>query len=150
FAFRILVVALVLGVVGDWLLRSTPWGINFPLWVTLVGICAAGLVRKSPVTLSRAALWMSLPIALFSFCFFWRDADELKVANFTAVFIALGVLALRAHKGRIAVAGITDYTFRVIGMWFMFTADFAELLTKDLQFKEDSRNAQRLKAVVRG
>jgi hypothetical protein len=93
---------------------------------------------------------MSLPIVLFSLCFFWRDSDELKIANGTAIFAALGVLALRAQKGKIHIAGIVNYTVELIAIWFLFTADFAKLVTKDLNIKGDSTIGIRATGFVRG
>lgn len=93
---------------------------------------------------------MLLPIGVFSLCFFWRDSDDLKVANLTALVLALGVLVIRAKQGRLAVAGIVDYTFAVIGAWFSFSAHFAHLITKDLRLTQDSLAGKRLLALLRG
>lgn len=150
FPFWVLVVSLTLALVGDFLLRGTPWGLNVPIFVLLCGLCAAGLVRKRPVTISRTALWMLLPIGIFSLCFFWRDSDDLKVANLTALVLAIGVLVIRAKQGRLAVAGIVDYTFAVVGAWFSLTAHFANLITKDLRLTQDSLAGRRLLALFRG
>ena len=66
----------------------------------------------------------------------------------SALVLALGVLVIRAKQGRLAVAGIVDYTFAVIGAWFSFSAHFAHLITKDLRLTQDSLAGKRLLALL--
>src|SRR5215211_1847890 len=56
----VLGVALVLGGLGDLLLRATPWGINFLIWVTVIVGLATLLARWGRVgTGERGSGWSS-------------------------------------------------------------------------------------------
>lgn len=44
---RILIVSLALGGLGDALLRGVPWGLNFGLWVLMLGAFIAALGWRS-------------------------------------------------------------------------------------------------------
>lgn len=85
-ATTLLVAALVLGIGGDLLLRTTPWGLNAFLWI--VGLAAAGSLttRLSP---PEAAL--TAPLVFFAGMVAWSDAPVLTVLN---VLAAMGLLAL--------------------------------------------------------
>ena len=150
FALLVVSTSVVLGVVGSLLLRGAAWGLNLPIWVSLTAACAFGLLRKSEVTVSRAAKWLALPILLFSFCFFWRDSDALKLANGVALAIAIGVLAQRAQQGRPGSASVRDYSVNLVKAWLWFTVDFAELVAKDMDWRKDSPSTVRLAGVLRG
>ena len=47
-ALSLLIVAILLGVVGDVLLRAMPWGINLPLWVAAEVPLLGGLPWQRP------------------------------------------------------------------------------------------------------
>jgi hypothetical protein len=150
FALLVVFVSIVLGIAGSLLLRGAAWGLNLPLWVLLTTACAFGLLRKSDVTISRAAKWMALPILGFSLCFFWRDSDSLKVANGFVLAIAIGVLAQRCQIGRPSSASVRDYSLNLIKAWLWFTVDFAELVAKDIDWRKNSPSTVRLASVIRG
>lgn len=150
FGLAVLGVSIGLAVIGNTLLRGGAWGANLPLWVLLTGACGFGLLRQSQVTLSRAAKWLALPIVIFSVCFIWRDSDALKIANGFALMIAIGVLAQRAQVGQPVAASVLDYTGNLIVAWFRFTADFAELVANDIDWRRGSRTTKHIASIVRG
>ena len=75
---RVLFAALVLGVLGDILLRALPYGLNAAVWAVAALACAAGLLywrqRRLPVW---AAAFLSTGAA-FGLCLAWRDSVYLK------------------------------------------------------------------------
>ncbi|HEV7842616.1 MAG TPA: hypothetical protein VGO69_02915, partial [Pyrinomonadaceae bacterium] len=78
----ILQAALILGVVGDALLRATPWGLNVLLWMAVA--LAAGLAllaRWRRGALSNDTRWIVLPLIFFAACFVWRDSPTLKLLD---------------------------------------------------------------------
>lgn len=82
--------AVLLGLLGDGLLRATPWGLNFPLWV---GIAITGGWAVLPVTPERAPAggWPLITALFFAGCLAWRDAEFLQFWNAVAVLAMLGL-----------------------------------------------------------
>ncbi len=105
----VLEAALLLGLLGDLLLRAQPWGLNVFLWVgVLVAACFA-LARQRRSPLAAEGRWL-LPSALaFAAAFAWRDSATLKFLDALALLILLALFTLRARGGRVRLAGVTDY-----------------------------------------
>jgi hypothetical protein len=109
----ILFAALLLGVVGDGLLRAEPWGINLPLWMLLAAI-AAQLAPEAGSAARRDAqplIWAAvIPAAGLG----WRAAEVLALGNVmaTAALLLLALIRARGMRldaiplGRLAAAGI--------------------------------------------
>jgi hypothetical protein len=97
-ATRVLLDALLLGVVGDALLRVPSWGANLTLWS--VGIVAAmlTLARWRYETTPRAA-WIAAPVAILSLAFAWRDSADLATYNALALAATLALLATAISRG---------------------------------------------------
>ncbi len=105
---RILVVALVLGVLGDNLLRGTPWGINFALWVMMLGAFTAALGWRTQ-TFQGGGRGLLVLILLFLLTFAWRDSLSLKLLSVLALLVTFALIVLRAQGGPIVVAHLLDY-----------------------------------------
>lgn len=117
---EILGAAAILGLLGDLLLRATPWGVNVGIWVlALVGLAVALMVR-SGVEARGQGRWLVVPLILFAALFAWRDSNTLAVINGLALLAALSGVVLRSGSGRIAVSGLLEYVF-----WGFQTALFA-------------------------
>jgi hypothetical protein len=92
-----LIAAVDLGLVGDALLRGSPWGVNLPLWVLILAVTAAlvpgerGPTRRD----AQALVWASLVTAAG---LAWRDAPVLILGNVLAT-AALLLLALVRARG---------------------------------------------------
>ena len=76
----LLVAGLVLGVLGDVLLRAPgPPGLNMFLWVAAVALAALVLHRRAGVGLDRERVtWLAIGV-LFAAGLVWRDAPPLKL-----------------------------------------------------------------------
>jgi hypothetical protein len=107
----ILGAALVLGVLGDFLLRATPWGINVFLWIAALAGSASALAAWRGVGLQGEGRWLVAPLLFFAALFVWRDSNTLAVVNGLAVLISLSLAALRTRSGRLVVAGLVDYLY---------------------------------------
>ncbi|HEX8850443.1 MAG TPA: DUF4153 domain-containing protein [Gemmatimonadaceae bacterium] len=92
-ASRTFACALILGVLGDALLRTNGLGINFPMWVLAAVAAILWLSTARPDTRRRAAPVLAVPVLFFASAFAWRDADGLLVLNMVAMLVAFGVLA---------------------------------------------------------
>lgn len=92
-AARTLGEALLLGVVGDALLRTPAWGANMTVWS--LGLIAAmlTLARRRTTRVSPDAYSLAIPAIAISLLFAWRGADSLAAYNTLAL---LGTLALIA------------------------------------------------------
>jgi hypothetical protein len=100
----IFLAAVALGVLGDVLLRKTPWGINLTVWTTALTATLFWISMSENSDIRPRGLF--LPPVLFGACFAWRSAELLAYCNFLALLTTLG---LSAHQTRclasVAVAG---------------------------------------------
>ncbi|HTP09956.1 MAG TPA: DUF4173 domain-containing protein [Anaerolineae bacterium] len=108
-AFSLLLTALILGVVGDLVLRPTPWGINLLLWVAALSFSLVAVAQWNNLKLTGGGRWLIVPALIFAALFALRDSIMLNSANFLAILICLALIAYRAVQGRIRVATLTEY-----------------------------------------
>ena len=108
-AVTALVGALVIGVLGDALLRGTPWGVNFPLWIASLAVASYLALAGHPPSDRRAAAWWLGTAVLFAAMFAWRDAAFLNFWNFLAVLAAFSIAALQASGVQLAVTHVREY-----------------------------------------
>ncbi|MDP8952246.1 MAG: DUF4173 domain-containing protein, partial [Actinomycetota bacterium] len=128
--------ALVLGVLGDLLLRATPWGINVFLWIAgLVGSVAV-LAAWRGIGLRGEGRWLVVPLLLFSAFFAWRDSNTLAVVNGLAVLVALSLAALRTRSGRLVIAGLADYFYWGLQAVGYAYAGMFPAATQDVHWRE--------------
>lgn len=129
--------ALLLGILGDALLRAMPWGLNVSLWSgTLALLLLVLLPRSRSNALSGDGRWLFLSLVFFSAGFAWRDSPVLKTLDMLALLITFSLIALRARGGWIRLAGVTDYI--VGGFLAGFNSLFGAfaLLFGDIKWKE--------------
>jgi len=131
----VLGVAVALGVLGDALLRVTPWGINVGVWVgVLVGLLV-GLAQWRGVALTGGGRWLLLPAFAFAVLYAWHDSPTLNALNLMALLIALAIAALRSRQGRIRIAGVMDYVRAQIAAAYHAMLGAFPLLASDIQWK---------------
>ncbi|MGH8005120.1 MAG: hypothetical protein ACRECJ_10415, partial [Limisphaerales bacterium] len=105
----VLTTASFLGIIGDLLLRASPWGLNFLLWIfALFGVLVL-LARRWNTDLAKDAHWISLTVLPFAVGFVWRDSGTLKFLNAVAVFTTLSFLTMRAQAIQLQLAGLLKY-----------------------------------------
>lgn len=133
----IIELALILGVLGDTLLRAKPWGLN----VLLFNLAFAGgtimLLRLyAPKRLTKQTYALLGALVFFASMFVWRDAIELRVADTFAIIVILGVVFLPTLKIAANIAGLFQYAVGVVwaGVNSLF-APFA-LLASDIGWTE--------------
>jgi Domain of unknown function (DUF4173) len=150
---RVLEAALLLGLLGDALLRATPWGVNLLLWVAaLMAAVVALLARWRRGVLTAQGRWLLLPVIFFATGFAWRDSLTLRSLDGMALLVALSLVALRARTGRTHLAGIIEYArgFIVAAVDTLFGPFL--LLLDDIHWRELPRAgwSRHMVAVVRG
>jgi hypothetical protein len=105
----ILGVAATFGLLADAILRSTPWGLNFLLWMSLLIVALLLLSPRRREMLGGGGMWLLVPLGLFSAAFIWRDSLVLKAFSLIAVLITLTLLLMRAQGGRVKESGVMEY-----------------------------------------
>src|ERR687894_1307749 len=112
---NVLEAALLLGVLGDALLRATPWGINVLLWsgALLAALCALQ-TRWRGCALAGEGRWLLGAAVLAAAAFAWRDSPTLKLLDALALAVALSLVAWRARGRSVRLARLVDY-LRAVG-----------------------------------
>ena len=105
----VLAAAVVLGVLGDALLRSFPWGTNFAVWASILAAAVFFLGRARPGAFAEGGGWLLLPIALSPLAFLWHDSRALQALDLLALLTALSLTILRAQGGRLRTSSLVKY-----------------------------------------
>lgn len=143
---------LIMGAIGDLLLRSTPWGVNITIWTAAFLVAAAVLAVGHRMEIKKEALWLLPPIALFAAGFAWRDSNTLKVLNGMGICAALALAALRSRSGRLVIGGVMEYSLGLLKSLLSSVPAFSGALGKagkSLQFS-DTHSRGKVLAIVRG
>lgn len=118
--------AILLGVLGDLLLRVDYPGLNILLCV--LGLSAALIMlvmRRKPEFWNKEKTMLHIALVFFSMCFAWRDSEQLLVADFLIMMTILAILTLPALKVKIHLAGVSHYAIGWI--WSGLSVAFAPL-----------------------
>ncbi len=134
---KVLEAALLLGVLGDGLLRATPWGLNVLLWVGAIVVAVVVLLaNRRRLALSGGGHFLLLSVILFAAAFAWRDSRTLNLLAGVGLLIALALMAWRARKGRIWLASVTEYALGILAAGInAFISGFPALLA-DVRWRE--------------
>lgn len=146
--------AVLLGVLGDSLLRATPWGVNLPIWIAVGAAGGWAVIPNRPPRAEGggsggggAPVWVAL---FFASCLAWRDSSFLAFWNTVAVLAAGSLVALqsrglRLRSGRIYefVLGAATSGAHAVGGALLLTPD-------DLGRQHLSRHTRRAAAIATG
>src|SRR5256885_1752275 len=133
----VLQASLMLGVLGDALLRATPWGLNVLLWTAaLVVALIALLVRWRRGALKGDGRGLVLPVIFFAARFVWRDSLVLKTLDVLALLAALAMAAWRTRVGRLRIAGAMEYALGILVAGLAAAFGAFPLLLRDVRWKE--------------
>jgi Domain of unknown function (DUF4173) len=145
---------LFLGVLGDVLLRATPWGLNVTLFGCATVILLVVLSRRwrSVSLLTDRGRLLCGSILSFAFCFMWRDSVVLKTLDAFAILIALSILGMHLRGNRIQLAGTLEYAGAAV--LAALNASFAGfgVLFRDIDWRDLPHTAwlKRAPAIARG
>ena len=150
---EILEAAVLLGILGDVLLRETPWGLNVLLFVgALVAAMVMLILRRRSEFLNAPTIALHAALIFFAAMFVWRDSMELKIFDTFAVLTILGLLTLPVLKINVRTAGVIHYFYAAF--WSGINAAFAPffLLIEDVRWKTIPQTgwSKHLIAVLRG
>jgi len=149
----ILQTAALIGVLGNLLLRHTPWGLNAFLFVTLFVSALVLLMRRhKPELLTMTNLSLAGAMIFFASMFLIRDAEELLVLDTLAILVIMGVLMLSSFVVKARIAGVFHYAAGFV--WSGLTSVFGSfvLLGSDIDWKEMPGNkfSRTFFSVIRG
>lgn len=151
--FQILEAALVLGILGNVLLREVPWGLNAFLFVSAFSAAAIMLiVRRRPELFTRTTLALLGAMIFFASMFMWRDSIQLRMLDTTAIIAAMSVLMLQSLKVSPKISGVFHYAAGFV--WSSLNAALSGfvLLGSDIDWKllPQSGWSKHLVSVLRG
>jgi len=86
-----------LGLAGDTLLRTVPWGLNALLCTTGLVTAAAWLVRRHRIAVSADAPWLAVAALLIGSNFVARDSGTLQAFDAIGLVIVFAVAFLSIH-----------------------------------------------------
>jgi hypothetical protein len=141
--------ALVLGVLGDELLRATPLGINVFLWVVALVVTLLLLARWRRIPLRGGRRWMLPALLLFAALPAWRDSTWLVALDLGAIAAALALGALRTPRP-MHRAGLADYAVGLGNASAAATGRAVMLMQSDIDWHELPRGPQARQAVAIG
>lgn len=150
---EIIQAAVLIGVLGNILLRETPWGLNAFMFVAVFVSALLMLMRRHrPELLNATNLSLAGAMVFFASMFLLRDAEELLVVDTLAILALMGVMVLGSFDIRAHIGGVFHY---IAGF---FTAAFSSflggflLLGADIDWKSMPGNkaSRHAFAVLRG
>ena len=127
--------AAVLGLLGDGLLRATPWGLNVFLFTLSLIALAVAVAAWRGVSFRGEGRFLVVPLILFAAFFAWRDSDTLAVINGLSLLVTLSLAVLRSRAGRL-VAGLSDYLYWGLQAALYACAGPIPLLARDVSLGE--------------
>lgn len=128
--------ALILGILGDSLLRATPWGINAPLWVAAMVVSAVVLARLGRIGFASGEWWLAPLAVLYALFIAWRAAPMLVFLNVSMVLVALSLAAIRGHRGSLKLSGISEYVLGSMYAGLCALAGPIPIALKDIEWQE--------------
>jgi hypothetical protein len=139
----VLAAALVLGLLGDLLLRATPWGVNVLLWVAVLAGAAVALSRWVRLEVAGEGRWLVPVAVLFAAGVAWRDSPVVASLDVLAVLVALSLAALRGRQGAMRFSGITEYLLGGIYTGALSTAGPLPVMVNEVRWREVARGRWR-------
>ena len=128
--------ALVLGGLGDALLRATPWGINFLLWVAVLVGMAVLLAKSGRVPLEGEGRWLVVVALIFAAGVVLRDSLVVVLLDVLAVMLALSLAVWRGRVGSLRDAGISHYVLGGIYAGALASAGPVPVSVTDIAWRE--------------
>jgi hypothetical protein len=131
--------ALLLGILGDALLRGVPWGINLFLWTGSLVVAVIALVRWRRIPAVGGGRWLLLVAPLFAAGVAWRDSLALTCLNVAALLLALALAAMRLRSGCLRRASLVEYAAGALASPIYAAAGTPVLVFGDVRWNEVPR-----------
>jgi hypothetical protein len=135
----VLGVALVLGGLGDLLLRATPWGINLLIWVTAIVGLAILLAKWGSVGTGGEGKWLVFVALVFAAGLVLRDSPVVVFLDLLGVLISLSLAVWFGRGGSLGRAGILDCVLGGIYTGVLTSAGPVPVSVADIEWREAVR-----------
>lgn len=152
-ALELLQASFLIGLLGNLLLRATPWGLNAFLFVALFVLGLLMLWRRHrPDLLGKTNIALAAAMVFFASMFLIRDAEELLVFDTLAIIAIMGVLILANFDIKAHIGGAVHYIAGLIGAGIASVFGGFLLLGVDIEWKSmpGDRISRHVFAVLRG
>lgn len=152
FGLALLGAALVLGILGNALLRTPAWGINVGLWIGFLFLAMGALVYWRKMSVVGEGRWLLGPAVFLAFTFAWRDSQTLQFINGLALLVTLALMARHTLAGQLRRVGMSDYAHQITRGWGQSLGGFVRLCCNDIEWHEIPHAAWSTpaKAIARG
>ena len=150
-AARVLVDAVLLGALGDALLRATPWGVNLTIWALALIAALVLLARRRHEELSPDARWLLAPAVALTLAFAWRGAESLTFYNavaFAGTLALLGAALSRSPSPPLADSRIRDLLRTATSTGFSAVFGVLPLVIGDISYRDAGRGRTASAAIV--
>ncbi|MBA2502766.1 MAG: DUF4173 domain-containing protein [Pyrinomonadaceae bacterium] len=149
---RVLEAAVLLGVLGDALLRVAPWGLNTFLWTSAMVAGVYAVARQKRAQLGREWHFFAACAVLFASFFAWRDSFTLRFLDALVVVVMLALAAFSVSNARMRFAGLLQYGLGILTAGFNAAFGLFPLLLNDIEWKSLPRTgwSRHVWAVMRG
>lgn len=141
-AARVLTDALLLGIVGDALLRAGALGANMTVWCIAIAVAMLTLAHRRYDTLPTGARWIVVPVIALSLMYIWRDAEELAAYNTLVLMGTFALLAAAIERGPLAGGignRVRDVVDSVVTMGFGAVFGMLPLVLSDVSLRGVAR-----------
>lgn len=143
--------SLLLGVLGDGLLRAGPVGLNWFLWVAAIVAGLALLARRAGPLPPLSRRLLLLPV-LCGAAFMWRDSETLAVLTVLALGSTLVLAALAGRGVDLRRSSLLDYGLGAATVGVFTAGGLLPLLFTDIEWQTLPRGrfADKSAAALRG
>jgi len=144
--------AAVLGLLGDLLLRASPWGLNAPLWIALLLAAAGLLLWQAKLPLFAGSRWLAIVALVFAAGIALRDSPVMIAVNILATLLTLGLAGHRAKIGWPRIGGLPEYVSALLSAGFHAIGGIIVLSLYDIRWREVPRTgwASYVLSILRG
>lgn len=141
-AARVLTDALLLGVVGDALLRTSGWGANMAVWAIAIVVALFTLARRRNEPIPSDTRWLAVPALAIALMFFLREEEGVTAYNVLTLAGTLALLASTLSPGNrfsVATAKVRDVIQAAFGVGISVGFGMLPLVIGDLSYRNVAR-----------
>ncbi|MBC7796029.1 MAG: DUF4173 domain-containing protein, partial [Pyrinomonadaceae bacterium] len=150
---QILETALILGVLGDALLRVETWGLNLLLWIVALVMGLVGLtLRRRREFWTKQTIALHVAVIFFAALFVWRDSATLQTLDVLLILSILSILTLPALDIKPQISGFLHYFAGALYSSFSAIVAPFVLIFGDIEWAKIPQNGftKHLAAILRG